>query len=76
MIKLEQNYRSTQPILAVADSIIEKNKQRKSKKMWTESKGGDLVEIWHADSEYDEAQRVSEEIAELKSKKGVPLKEH
>jgi DNA helicase-2/ATP-dependent DNA helicase PcrA len=75
MIKLEQNYRSTQPILAVADSIIEKNKQRKSKKMWTESTGGDLVEIWHADNEYHEAQRVSEEIAELKSKKGVPLKD-
>ena len=62
LIKLEQNYRSTQNILDAADSVISKNKQRKSKKMWTEQKGGDLIEIWH-------------EIDELRSKENVSLKD-
>jgi len=60
--------------LDVADSIIEKNKQRKSKKMWTEKKEGDLIEIWHSDSEYHEAEMVANEIDDLKNN-GVPLKD-
>jgi len=75
LIKLEQNYRSTQSILDVADSIIEKNKQRKSKKMWTNNKGGELIEIWHADSEYHEAEMVAQEIQDLRTDKGVSLKD-
>ncbi len=73
-IKLEQNYRSTQTILDVADSIIEKNKQRKSKKMWTEQKGGDKIQVWHADSEYHEAEKVANEIDNLR-RNGVILKD-
>ncbi len=65
LIKLEQNYRSTQPILDTADAIIEKNKQRKSKKMWTEQKEGDAIEVWHTDSEYHEAEKVAAEIENL-----------
>jgi len=75
LIKLEQNYRSTQSILDVADSIIEKNKQRKSKKMWTNNKGGELIEIWHADSEYHEAEMVAQEIQDLRTDKGASLKD-
>ncbi len=74
LIKLEQNYRSTQTILDVADAVIEKNKQRKSKKMWTDKKGGDLIEVWHTDSEYEEAEKVAQEIENLKTD-GVPLKD-
>ena len=75
LIKLEQNYRSTQNILDAADAVISKNKQRKSKKMWTDQKGGDLIEIWHTDSEYDEAEKVANEIDELRGKENVSLKD-
>jgi len=67
LIKLEQNYRSTQVILDTADAIIEKNKQRKSKKMWTDEKRGDLIEIYHSDNEYNEAEHVAREIEKLRN---------
>lgn len=75
LIKLEQNYRSTQTILDAADAIIEKNKQRKSKKMWTDNSGGDLIEVRYADSEYHEAELVASEIEILMKEKGVSLSE-
>ncbi|MBU1018251.1 UvrD-helicase domain-containing protein [Patescibacteria group bacterium] len=74
LIKLEQNYRSTQIILDAADAVIEKNKQRKSKKMWTEKKGGDLIEVWHVENEYEEAEKVAQEIENLKTD-GISLKD-
>ncbi|MCK5603233.1 UvrD-helicase domain-containing protein, partial [Candidatus Pacearchaeota archaeon] len=74
LVKLEQNYRSTQPILDAADAIIEKNKQRKSKKMWTENKEGDLIEVWRAENEYNEAEKAAQEIENLKAD-GVSLKD-
>jgi len=73
LIKLEQNYRSSQTILDAADAIIEKNKQRKSKKMWTEQKGGDLVQIWHLSSEYEEAERIASEIGRLRREEQATL---
>ncbi|MBN1258828.1 UvrD-helicase domain-containing protein [Candidatus Peregrinibacteria bacterium] len=74
IIKLEQNYRSTQPILDAADSIIGKNKKRPEKKMWTEQKGGDALEVWHVRSEYEEAEKVAGEIERLMGEK-VRLKD-
>lgn len=74
VIKLEQNYRSTQVILDAADSVIAKNKRRKPKKMWTEQKGGDLVEVVHARSEIDEAEFIAREIGKL-TREGVDLKD-
>lgn len=75
LIKLEQNYRSTQNILDAADAVISKNKQRKSKKMWTEQKGGDLIDIWHASNEHDEAEKVASEIERLRDKENISLKD-
>lgn len=75
IIKLEQNYRSTQTILDAADSIIDKNKNRPKKKMWTESKGGDLIEVIHARSEHEEAGMVAKEIEDLMGEKQVALKD-
>jgi len=75
IIKLEQNYRSTQNILDVADSIIEKNKRRKPKKMWTDSEGGELIEAIHASSEFDEAETVAKEIESLTREKKARLKD-
>ncbi|MBU1682733.1 UvrD-helicase domain-containing protein [Patescibacteria group bacterium] len=73
VIKLEQNYRSTQNILDAADAIIDKNKNRPKKKMWTEQKGGDLIEVIHAKSEYDEADIIAKEIEDLMSKEKTAL---
>jgi len=75
IIKLEQNYRSTQVILDAADNIIEKNKRRKAKKMWTEQEGGDLIEVFHARTEMEEAQYVAREIEKLMTVSNVSLKD-
>ncbi len=73
IIKLEQNYRSTQNILDAADSIIEKNRQRKAKKMWTDQGGGDLIEVIHAQNEQDEAKFIAQEIEKLRREKKAKL---
>ncbi len=73
VIKLEQNYRSTQTILDAADSIIDKNKNRPKKQMWTEQNGGDLIEVIHARSEREEAEFVAKEIESLMGDSGVAL---
>ncbi len=75
VIKLEQNYRSTQIILDAADAVISKNTHRKAKKMWTEKEGGDLIEITHSRAETDEANFVLTEIERLKSSQSVDLKD-
>lgn len=74
LIKLEQNYRSTQTILDAADAVIEKNKNRKPKKMWTEKEGGDLIELWRLDNEYQEAEKIAAEISSLRNQ-GASLKD-
>ncbi|HTP65331.1 MAG TPA: UvrD-helicase domain-containing protein, partial [Geobacteraceae bacterium] len=43
VVKLEQNYRSTRTILAAAGKVVEKNRGRKSKTLWTENPGGELI---------------------------------
>ena len=58
-IFLEQNYRSTKTILAVANQIIEKNKYRIPKKLFTENALGESVGLFEARSETDEAQFIA-----------------
>ena len=58
VIRLEQNYRSTQNILNAANGVIANNKGRKEKKLWTENQKGELVHFKQYDSEYDEADGV------------------
>ena len=65
VIKLEQNYRSTGHILAAAHSVIEHNKSRKDKKLWTSAHDGDLVTYFRADDEKEEARYIAQEIARL-----------
>ena len=62
VVKLEQNYRSTQIILDAAHEIISKNINRKDKKVWTENKKGHPVTVYEADDEKDEAEFIAEEI--------------
>ena len=58
VIRLEQNYRSTQNILNAANGVIANNKGRKEKKLWTENQKGELVHFKQYDTEYDEADGV------------------
>src|SRR5215475_14434557 len=46
VIRLEQNYRSTKNILAAAGAVVENNKARKGKKLWTEAEAGDLIGLY------------------------------
>jgi DNA helicase-2/ATP-dependent DNA helicase PcrA len=62
---LEQNYRSTQNILSVANALIEHNLERKPKSLWTEAPGGEMVVRVRANDEHDEAWFVAEEITRL-----------
>jgi DNA helicase-2/ATP-dependent DNA helicase PcrA len=67
---MEQNYRSTQNILAVANALIEHNVQRKPKSLWTEIPGGELAVRYRADDEHDEASFVAEETHRLVEEEG------
>jgi len=65
IIKLEQNYRSTQNILDAAYGVISKNVNRKDKKIWTENKGGHLITSFEADNEREEAEFIISEIQKI-----------
>ncbi len=62
IIKLEQNYRSTQAILETAHRIISKNSTRSDKKLWTASEGGVPVQVLQAASERNEAEMIIRRI--------------
>jgi len=65
VIKLEQNYRSTDQILHAAQSVIHNNRTRTDKTLWTEKKSDIPVTVVEVDSEVEEAQFVGQEIAAL-----------
>lgn len=67
VIKLEQNYRSTQTILDAANSVIRHNKGRKEKTLWTANEVGDKIVFHQYQNEYDEAYQVVEEISRVVS---------
>ena len=58
VVKLEQNYRSTQAILDAAHSVIHKNEQRTDKKLWTDNKGGKPVHIEQVADEIGEGEYI------------------
>lgn len=62
MIRLEQNYRSTQNILNAANGVISNNTMRKGKTLWTENAVGDKIEVHTSDSERGEAQFIAKTI--------------
>ncbi|MEP9384116.1 DNA helicase PcrA [Nocardioides cheoyonin] len=64
-ILLEQNYRSTQTILTAANSVIQHNKGRKEKRLWSDAGDGERIVGYVADDEHDEARFVSDEIDKL-----------
>ncbi len=64
VITLEQNYRSTQKILRAANHIVCQNRMRKEKVLWTENPEGDLLSLYVAEDEKDEARFVVQKIQE------------
>ena len=62
VIRLEQNYRSTQNILGASNAVIRNNQGRKGKELWTDHAAGDKVQVYTAMNESDEAQYVAAQI--------------
>ena len=65
IFKLEQNYRSTNKILSVANNLISNNKERLGKNLWTDSTGGDPVYLYEAYNGDDESSFIAQKIQEL-----------
>ncbi len=63
VIKLEQNYRSTQNILSVANSVIANNSERKEKKLWTASDDGSKIYFSKYGTSFEEAEMIAASIA-------------
>ncbi len=70
VIRLEQNYRSTQTVLDAANAVISHNTGRKEKKLWTSGEKGDKVLWYKAFDENDEAQFIADTIKENYKKSG------
>lgn len=72
---LDQNYRSTQPILDIAHSVIRNNAERAAKQLWTEHRGGEPVRLISVYDEREEALAVCTEIERLIGREGLSLSE-
>lgn len=75
VVKLEQNYRSTQVILDAANTVISNNIERKRKSLWSEKKEGDLIKIQLCENEIDEADFVSDMIAKIRREQNRSYKD-
>ncbi|MEX1343119.1 MAG: UvrD-helicase domain-containing protein [Candidatus Limnocylindrales bacterium] len=70
VVKLEQNYRSTQLILDAAHAVVERNEDRVDKRLWTDNPRGQLIERFEADREDEEAEWVARQIEALAAGRG------
>ncbi len=73
VVKLEQNYRSTQLILDAAHAVVTKNSARKDKKLWTENSGGRQIQRFEAYNEEEEAEWIARQIGDLTGGRGTIL---
>jgi DNA helicase II / ATP-dependent DNA helicase PcrA len=71
VVKLEQNYRSTQTILSAANAVVERNRERRPKRLWTELAGGEPLRLSELSDEHEEARWVAAEIERLGEEEGV-----
>ena len=71
VVKLEQNYRSTQLILDAAHAVVSRNEARKDKKLWTENPRGVLIERFEAGSEDEEAEWIARQVEALVGGRGA-----
>lgn len=65
VVRLEQNYRSTGNVLAVASALIAHNQRRKHKKLWCDGEAGAPVQVWQFAEGRDEAERIAQTIAAM-----------
>lgn len=73
VIKLEENYRSTQNILRAAGAVVRENVKRKDKTLWTQNEKGAPVVYFRAGDAVDEAETICEHIRELSGKENISL---
>jgi len=71
IVKLEQNYRSTNAILGAANSIIRRNPRRRPKSLWSENGDGDRIRVVQVPDDEEEANFVTGEIQRLQFSEGV-----
>jgi DNA helicase-2/ATP-dependent DNA helicase PcrA len=71
VVKLEQNYRSTQTILSAANAVVERNRERREKRLWTDIAGGEPVQLVEVGDEHEESRWVAGEIQRLGEDEGV-----
>ena len=74
VIKLEQNYRSTQTILDAANTVIENNQDRKPKSLWTDNPAGERLTHYLAVDERDEARFVCDNVVKQNTIFRVPYR--
>lgn len=75
VVKLEQNYRSTNTILDAANAVIKNNVQRRKKKLWSNKGAGEPITLWEFRDDEEEAQALVEEINFNRSIKKVKWRE-
>jgi len=75
IVRLEQNYRSTQRILSAAGAVVEKNLGRKGKELWTEGDEGEPLTICRTGNEYEEARFIIDEISSIRQTESRGLKD-
>jgi DNA helicase-2/ATP-dependent DNA helicase PcrA len=71
VVKLEQNYRSTQTILSAANAVVDRNRERRPKKLWTDIAGGEKVQLSELGDDHEEARWIAAEIERLGEEHGV-----
>jgi len=72
VVRLEQNYRSTQPILSAAGSLVANNRQRLGKSLWTEQEGGEVPTFVQCATDREEAEWVATKIEEMSPEAASP----
>src|SRR5258708_648948 len=67
IVRLEQNYRSTQVILDAATAVIQRNRNRRDKRLWTDRKGGEKIVYFRGGDELEEADFIAKSIKGLRA---------
>ena len=76
VIKLEQNYRSTQNILDAANAVIKNNAGRKDKALWTDRGAGSRIHLRQFDNAYEEAEYIADDIKRRVGREGASYGDH
>lgn len=75
VVKLEQNYRSTQSILDAANAVIRNNVGRKDKELWTDKGAGNRVHLRQFDNAYEEAEYIADDIVHKVKRDGADYRD-